>query len=395
MQKNTLFTVNFYHNSYQLRGGEDSVLDAETGLLKSRGHKIVREIFSNAKINNFFGKFIAFFSSIYNVNTFHQVKKNIETTKPCVIHVHNYFPLISPSIFYAAKKSKTPIVHTLHNYRAVCPSALLMHDGEINEKSIKNSSFWTVRQKVYKNSYLGSLAIFFMCELHKIFNTWSNNVDRFIALTEFSKQKYIEAGWPEEKIMVKPNFIEDPYKGLKSLSKNGGYAVFVGRLSEEKGLHHLVQSWKGVNYPLKVVGEGPLEDSLKALQQINVEFMGKKEKKDVLSLIQNADFLIMPSTWYEGFPMVLVESFASGTPALVSKLGSMEEIIEHGVNGMHFEPGNSQSLADKVNWMINNPKAVKEMGLNARQEYLSKYTPEKNYEILIDIYKQAIQEAKS
>jgi glycosyltransferase involved in cell wall biosynthesis len=288
-----------------------------------------------------------------------------------------------------------PVVHTLHNYRAVCPSAILMHKGKVEERSIQNSAWWAVINRVYRNSFIGTLSLASMVELHKKVNTWQTKIDRFIALTEFSRQKYIEAGWPAHKIAVKPNFIEDPFNGVAMLNKQGGYALFVGRLSEEKGVDILFDAFKKVELPLKIIGDGPLKGFVKKNSSGNIEFLGRKDKKDVLVLIQNAAFIIMPSTWYEGFPMVLVEAFACGTPALVSKLGSMEEIIEDGTTGLHFEAGNPLDLAEKAHWMINHPVQVSEMGCNARKEYLAKYTTEKNYEMLMDIYQQAIMECEN
>jgi glycosyltransferase involved in cell wall biosynthesis len=268
-----------------------------------------------------------------------------------------------------------------------------MHDGKINEASLKGNAWWTVTKRVYRDSLIGSFTLACMVELHKFLGTWQTKVDCFIALTEFSKQKYVEAGWPAQKICVKPNFIEDPFNDVKAPRKQGGYSLFVGRLSEEKGVGILFDSWQEVGGKLKIIGDGPLKGFVEKKSTSSVQFLGRKDKEDVLKLVRNADFIVMPSTWYEGFPMVLVEAFACGTPALVSRLGSMKEIVEDGVTGLHFEAGNAQDLAEKAQWLIDNPERTREMGQNARNEYLSKYTPEKNYEMLIDIYQQAIEEA--
>jgi glycosyltransferase involved in cell wall biosynthesis len=270
-----------------------------------------------------------------------------------------------------------------------------MHDSKINETSLKGSTWWTVAKRVYRNSFIGSLALACMVELHKLLGTWQTKVDIFIALTEFSRQKYMEAGWPAEKILVKSNFIEDPFDTASTIRKAGGYALYVGRLSEEKGIDILLDAWTSVGLPLKVIGDGPLKSSVESNALLAVEYLGLKNKDEVLELVQNADFITMASTWYEGFPMVLVEAFACGTPALVSRLGSMKEIVVPNKTGLHFESGNAADLAEKVQWMINNSSEVKKMGDNARKEYLAKYTPEKNYALLIDIYQQAIMGCKN
>ncbi len=381
------------HNFYQVAGGEDAVLESESKLLAGRNLVEIVAV-NNDHIVSVIAKIKALFGVVFSWSQLNKLKQVLVTKRPDVVHVHNYFPVVSPAIFYACKATSTPIVHTLHNYRAVCPTSLLMHDGKVNEKSLIGTSWWAVSKRVYKDSYVGTLALSLMVEWHKKVGTWNTKVDRFIALTEFARNKYIEAGWPAEKIVVKPNFIQDPFNCDATIQKEGGYGLFVGRLSEEKGVDILFESWANTTGKLKVIGDGPLKEYVESRSSGAIEFLGRKDKPDVLDLVRNADFIIMPSTWYEGFPMVLVEAFACGTPALVSRLGSMEEIVEDGVTGLHFEVGNAKDLAEKAQWLIDNPHRAREMGQNARNEYLAKYTPEKNYTMLMDIYQQAIDEAK-
>ena len=191
---------------------------------------------------------------------------------------------------------------------------------------------------------------------------------------------------------MKSNFISDPFNNQIKIDKEGGYALYVGRLSEEKGIDLLLDAWSKCELPLKIVGDGPLKKTVEQNQIKSGEFLGVKDKVEVLDLIKNAEFVIMPSICYEGFPMVLVEAFACGTPALVARLGSMQEIINPNITGLYFETGNANDLAEKVRWLVDHPEQVRQMGHNARQEYLVKYTPEKNYEMLMDIYNQAIEE---
>jgi glycosyltransferase involved in cell wall biosynthesis len=382
------------HNFYQIVGGEDTVMQSESDLLINNGNELVFHVVDNAQIGSLFSKILAMLNVSFSYPQYRKMLKILKTENPDVVHVHNYFPLLSPSIFYACKKVGVPSVHTLHNYRAVCPTALLMHDGKINEASLKGNAWWTVTKRVYRDSLIGSFTLACMVELHKFLGTWQTKVDRFIALTEFSKQKYIEAGWPAQKICVKPNFIEDRFNDVKVPRKQGGYSLFVGRLSEEKGVGILFDSWQGVGGKLKIIGDGPLKDFVEKKSTGSVQFLGRKDKEDVLKLVRNADFIIMPSTWYETFGMVIIEAFSCGTPVLVSRLGSLQTIVKDGITGLHFEAGNSQDLAEKAQWLIDHPECAREMGQNARNEYLLKYTPEKNYEMLIDIYQQAIEEAK-
>lgn len=379
------------HNYYKIAGGEDGVLENEIRLLQSRGHKVIRFVVNNKDINSTLEKVVTFLNTPFAYFQYKKIKKLLQVEMPDIVHVHNYFPQISPSIFYACKSMKVPVVHTLHNYRAVCPTALLMHKGKINEISLKGRSWWTVSKRVYRNSILGSFVLACMVEMHKKIKTWHNKVDCFIALTEFSKQKYIEAGWPSDRIMVKANFIEDPFNSAPMIEKEGGYGLYVGRLSEEKGIDVLLSAWSNIDFKLKVIGEGPLKSLVENKGTSFIEYLGIKEKAEVLSLIKNADFIIMSSTWYEGFPMVLVEAMCCGTPAIVSKLGSMEEIVEDGVTGLHFACEDINELTKKINYLLSNKKLKKEMALQARQKYLTKYTAEINYQRLIEIYQSAIE----
>jgi len=384
------------HNKYKIRGGEDSVVENEFQLLKKNECSVDTYFVDNHAIKGFFQKIITLLQTpfVWTNNQF--IKKHLtKDSSSTVIHIHNYFPLLSPSIFRAIKKQKIATVHTLHNYRSICPTALLMHDGKLQERSVHHSSWWAVSKKVYRNSAIGTFALCCMIELHKKLGTWHKHVDVFIALTEFSRDKFIEAGWPAGKIYVKPNFIEDRFNGVIRIDKKGGYAVFVGRLSEEKDIATLLESWRYINYPLKVIGEGPLELLVNSCENSMIEYLGKLPVDKVLEYVQHAEFLILPSICYEGFPMVLVEAMCCGTPAIVSKLGSMEEIIDDGVNGLHFAAGDSYDLSKKVKHLIENKPLAQEMAFQARLEYLAKYTPEKNYQMLMKIYHRAIENSNS
>ncbi|MCK7598404.1 glycosyltransferase family 4 protein [Microbulbifer sp. CAU 1566] len=392
-QKEFFVKILLIHNAYKIFGGEDSVLAEEEKLITNGGYRVAKWEVSNHEVSSIWDKVKAFLFTPFSFYYFFKCLKVLKNEMPDVVHVHNYFPLLSPSIFYACKVFGVPVVHTLHNYRAVCPSALLMHAGKINENSINHGVWWSIRKKVYRKSYVGTFALAMMVALHKSIRTWNLKVDRFIALTEFSRKKFIEAGWPESKICIKPNFISDPITRDSASYPKGGYALFVGRLSAEKGVNTLLNAWLEIKFPLKIIGAGPLVTDVEQRAGDCVEYLGEKNKEEVISLMRGADFIIMPSIWYEGFPMVLVEALACGTPALVSRLGSMEEIVCNGIVGLHFEPGNSVDLANKVQWLLDNPEAAHAMGENARNEYLEKYTPERNIDILMSIYGQAIEAA--
>jgi glycosyltransferase involved in cell wall biosynthesis len=229
-----------------------------------------------------------------------------------------------------------------------------------------------------------------------LLRTWQKKIDRYIALTEFAKEKFIQGGIPSDKIVVKPNFVS-PDPG--SINHKDNYALFVGRLSNEKGIITLLKAWKHIgSVSLKIVGYGPMEEQVKKIvtgdNLHTVEILGQLNKNDIINLMKGAIFLLFPSKWYEGFPNTLVEAFACGLPVIASKLGSMAEIVEDGITGLHFEAGNQVDLADRINWLIEHPDKCRHMGKNARQVFLEKYTAEKNYKTLMDIYQKAINEYK-
>lgn len=386
--------VLFVHNFYQVAGGEDAVYKNEKALLECNGHQVIEYTVDNMSIKSLWDKVGMIFSTIFSISQYRKIKKVLIENKPDVVHVHNYFPLISPAVFYACKKMNIPVVHTLHNFRAVCPTALLMFDGEICEKSINESAWWAVKKKVYRDSIFGSFILTCMVELHKKIGTWQQQVNRYIALTDFTKRKYIQAGWPEDKLSIKSNFISDPYNGEAILDKKGGYAVYVGRLSDEKGIDLILNAWADVNIPIKIIGDGPLNSLVKNNTNTKIEYLGLQSKDEVLEYIKNADFIVMASTCYEGFPMVLVEALACGTCALVPKLGGMAEIIEDGTTGLYFEAANGEDLSIKASWLAANSNSTQLMGVNARRAYLTKYTAITNYQQLKDIYQQSINEVK-
>lgn len=378
------------HNRYEILGGEDSVVDTELNLLNKK-HQTVSFYESNTDIKGFWRKIVTAFNLSFSEKSKDKLLACISANNPEIAHAHNFFPKLTPSIFQATHETGVASVLTLHNFRTICPTALLMHKGSPCERSLFESAFWAVPHKVYRNSYIGTAALAYMIEYHKRKKTWQTKVDRFICLTEFSKSKFIQAGFPAHKIIVKPNFIEDP--GFDGNSKRDNKAVFVGRLSEEKGIEVLLKSWRNIDYQVDVIGEGDCNNSLKDYKNLNL--LGRMPKEDVIRNIKRAQFIIVPSICYEGFPMAIVEAFACGTPVICSRLGSMEEIVKDGVTGLHFEAGDSQDLAEKVKWIIDNPREARKMGQNARNEYLDKYTPEKNYELLMGIYREAIEEANS
>jgi glycosyltransferase involved in cell wall biosynthesis len=377
------------HNYYKFSGGEDTVFSNEYKLLTNYGHTVIQFTKTNKEIDNYnnFQKSKLFLNAVYSKSAFKEVLRIIEEHKPDICHVHNTLTLITPSVYYACKKMGVPVVQTLHNYRLICANAYLFRNGKVCEECIDKSLYNSVKYGCYRNSRLQTFVLARTIEWNKKQGAWNNLIDAYIALTEFSKHKFIEGGLSENKIFVKPNFIfEDP--GYSE--NNNGKFLFAGRLDVNKGLNVLVKAAEKLpNVKFKVAGDGVLRSNLDGVQ--NIEYFGQLNRNDLIIELKKSSALIIPSVWYESMPMTIIESFACGKPVIASNLGAMAEIIENGKTGLLFEPGNVDDLVKKILSAKNNPEKMKEMGLNARKEFEEKYTPEKNYKILMNIYEKVIE----
>jgi glycosyltransferase involved in cell wall biosynthesis len=385
------------HNEYQQHGGEDTVLASETRLLESHGHAVIRYRRDNAELKrrSGIGALAAAWETIWSFSSREALRKVLKAERPDVAHFHNTFPLISPSAYYACAEAGVPVVQSLHNYRLLCPGATLLRDGKVCEECLGRSVPWPgVLHGCYRGSRGATLATAAMLSAHRAMGTWQEKVTLYIVLTEFARKKFTEGGLPADRMIVKSNFVADhPIQRASS----GNYALFVGRLSTEKGPQLLPVAWHSMlaQISLRIVGDGVL---LKALSEeigrkglsSRIELMGRRPAGEIEAVMTGARFLIMPSVWYEGFPMTVVEAFACGLPVIASRIGSLAEIVEDGRTGLHFTPGDAVDLAAKVEWAWTHPAEMEEMGRAARREYETKYTPEINYARLMEIYERAI-----
>lgn len=364
---------------------------AEGDILVSRGHEVSRYTAHNDAVSDV-GQLALAWATVWNDDHYRAARERLRTLRPDIVHVHNTLPLISPSIYYAAAAEGAAVVQTLHNYRFVCPSALLFRDGKPCEACVGRAvPSPAVRFGCYRGSRAASGAVATSLVLHRALGTYRKRIHRYIALTGFAKAKFVEGGLPEEKIVVKPNFIDE---SSAAGAGDGGYALFVGRLSEEKGVRELIAAWPhvGNRLPLRIAGDGPLMNLVKdaAGQMPAIEALGRLNPAEVRHQMRGATVLMVPSTWYEGFPMTIVEAFAAGTPVVASGHGAMAEIVDDGRTGLHFRPGDAEDLALKLEWVRDHPAELKRMRIAARLEYETKYTASRNYALLLDIYEQAI-----
>jgi len=373
------------HTYYTIRGGEDAVFEQEVRLLSKDNEVETLTFLNKGGIRGL----ILFLLSIWNIFSARKLKKKILEFQPDVIHIHNLHFAGSPLLIRTAKKLGIPVVMTLHNYRLLCPSATLLYNGKIFTESLYVNFPWkVVKNKMYRNSFFQTFWLAFVTWFHRKIGTWAK-VDKFIVLTEFAKQQFINStfGISEEKFVVKPNFIENEV--LPKTIERSDEFLFVGRLSVEKGIDVLLQAFSNSEYKLVIAGEGDLLERVKihCKKNKNIRYLGRLNHKEILGQMQKSTTLIFPSVWYEGMPMTIVESFSTGTPVICSQLGSMSEMITDEYNGLLFEAGNAEDLKKKLHeWLVKTETEKEKMRNNAYAEYQEKYTPEINKQLLENVY---------
>ncbi len=388
------------HNRYVQAGGEDQVFESEARLLREYGHEVTQVEEQTIHPDGLVKKLGVAVDCTWSRRWYEKFRQKLKELRPDIVHVHNFFPLISPSIYYACRREGVPVVQTLHNYRLLCSNAEFYRDGKVCEECLHHGLLRGVKYGCYQGSRLGTAALSSMVGVHRRLHTWSTKVDCYIALTEFARQKMIEGGLPAERIGVKPNFVlPDPGSKWTNAASNeaeeGGYVLFVGRLVQAKGVLSLLGAWENIPHiPLKIAGDGPcreqVESILKEGKVPSVSYAGRLSRPDTLAAMKGARFLIFPSEWYEGFPVTIAEAFACGIPVVCSRLGSMAEIVADGETGLHFEAGNTAELAEKVRWGWEHLGEMNAMGRRARQEFERKYTAARNIEMLEAVYERAI-----
>ncbi len=378
------------HNYYQQRGGEDLSFEAEAELLESHGHTVIRYTLHNDRIRQMSAVTVAG-KTLWNREVYREVRGLIRTEQPDLLHCTNTFPLISPAAADAAREEGVPVVQSLRNYRLLCPNAQFLREHRICEDCLGRSFAWPgVLHKCYRDSRAATFVLAATNAYHHWTGTYQRKVDQYFTCSEFARRKLIEGGIPADRIVAKPDFVgSDPGPGTGA----GGYAVFVGRLSTEKGLDVLIEAWRHLDgsLPLWVVGEGPLEPLVReAAKTLPIRLLGHQPLEKVLEVVGDASFLVMPSVWYETFGRTIAEAYAKGTPVIVSDLGAMAERVEDDRTGLKFPPGDALALADAVQRLLGDPARLAEMRSAARAEFLAKFTGEANYPILMDIYQRAL-----
>lgn len=390
----------YIYNLYQQSGGENLWFESEPDLLRKHGHTVFVYKRDNCDIaqRSSWGKASLLWEASWSERSYRDVQNIIEQKHPDLAHVYNTLALVTPSVYYACWRSRVPVVQTLYNYRLLCPSGTLLRSGRVCEECMDYSPWRAVRHGCYRSSRLQSAAVAWMLHTHRKRKTWSEAIDAYLVPTEFMRQKFIAGGLPANKLVVKPNF-HDPDPGPPEHSE--GFALFIGRLAIEKGLRTMLRAWLALEQPplLRIIGDGPIRDEVEAYARARgdgrIEVHGSLRHEQVIEQLKRAEFLLLPSEWYEGFPHVILEAYACGVPVIASRIGTLADVVHDGRTGLLFERGNPEDLASTVRWLLAHPNERTAMAVAARAEYETRYRGETNYTLLTNIYSSVIASRRS
>ena len=376
------------HNYYQIPGGEDTVVANEKKMLEKYGHKVILYSRNNTELKQMskLQKIFLPITTVFNPRTYKDIKKLIREENIEIVHVHNTLNLVSPAVYYAARRMKVPVVQTIHNFRLLCPGATFYRDGHICEDCVEKGLICAVKHGCYRESKIQTLACVLSTMFHRLTGIYGKI--NYICLTDFNKKKLLELKQIKpERVFVKPNFVE---KGSDFIprEKRKDQFVFAGRLDELKGIDVLFEAWKkmGASAPkLIVCGTGPMEDWCKDFvlkSDVNIEMRGFISNEKVKELVSESSALVLPTQWYEGFPMSIVEAFSVGTPVVCSDLGNAGSVVENGITGIKFSASSSKSLSRAINGL----KDYKNIYCDTYEAYSRLYSEEQNYKELVEIY---------
>jgi glycosyltransferase involved in cell wall biosynthesis len=324
--------------------------------------------------------------AVWNRGQYRLVREVIRQTRPDVMKVDNFFPILSPSIFEAAKSMGVSTALSVRNYRLICPSANLFREGKRCTACVgQKMAFPAIVHRCYRASYLQSATSAASNAYAHMHGVWKDLIDGYIAVSGFVKRQLVDGGFPSSKIFVKPNFVYDTQIGQGA----GGYALYIGRLSEEKGIRTLMAAWSriGKALPLKVIGEGPLQALVESSSANNesIDYLGRRRLDEVLDCLGGAQVLMFPAEWPEPFGRAIIEAYSKGTPVIAAETEPIHDMIDDGRTGLLFRAGDPDDCAEKVLSLSADPEALSQMRINARQRYLRDYTEDRNYKLMTEI----------
>jgi glycosyltransferase involved in cell wall biosynthesis len=389
-----LMRVAIFHNRYRHRGGEDSVVDFEAELLRKAGHEVRMFVVDNRdqigrSLSGALGAVRAGANARWNARSADRVRAFLDAAPVDVGHVHNFFPLLTPAVHAAIGECGVPVVQTLHNYRLLCANGMFLRDDRPCEDCVERGPWNAVRHACYRGSRLQTAVWADQTQHHRRLGTWRKRVDLFTTPSAFARSKLLAAGLSPDRVMVKGNAVDDP--GEATAPGRGG--VYVGRLSREKGVHLLLEAWRRLaGQPLTIVGSGPEGAALRraAADIPGVCFLGRVDRDRVFEALREAAFSIVPSLWYENFPVAVAESLACGRAVVAASPTALDEFVDHGRNGLRFELGSVDGLAAACGALLADSTRTEEMGREARADYEDRLTPEASLAALLQVYERAI-----
>ncbi len=380
------------HNRYQQMGGEDVVFDFESKALEDAGHNVERFVLDNASIQSWYDKARAAINVSNNKKSVDVFRMNLNSFNPDIVHFHNFFPLLTPGALSAAASSGIPTIQTLHNYRALCANGLFFRDGRVCQDCTSGSYLPGGLHRCYRGSVPGSLAVGRMGQqLRKISHRFPDLIT-FIAMTNFSKSRFVDGGFDEKQIMIKEHAIKDPGEGNQSRERK---ILFVGRLSHEKGADLLCRVAPRIDAEVMIIGGGPEYDALSRIKPDNVTMLGPLPREVMFKHMQSATAVAVPSRWFEIGPLTVLEAFATGTPVVASDLGTPTELVTHGVTGFLAAPDDDLAWEQAGRALVSSPEMARQMGRNARAAYLQRFTEAANLRRLVEIYETAIAKSQA
>jgi glycosyltransferase involved in cell wall biosynthesis len=379
------------HNRYRVAGGEDVAVAAEVALLRGRGHDVTLVEVDNADIAGPAARAGVAFGTPYRPARRRWARQLAERTGAQVVHVHNFFPLLSPSVVDGARDTGAAVIQTMHNYRAICANGLLMREGRVCESCVGRIGWPALGHRCYRGSLAGSAAVVAMQQAIRCGGLWDRPGTRLIALTDFVRDKLIEGGLPAHRLVIKPNFVA-PVDVDASAVRDG--VLFVGRLSPEKGVDVLLRAARRLLHRRFTVVGGGDDARWRSMAPGNMTFTGPLPGDAAREAMTRAALLVMPSLWYEGFPLTLIEAMARATPVVASRIGSLAELVEDGVTGRLVPPGDHAALAEAIEALLADPAASRRIGEAGKAITDARYDPASNGARLEDIYREAIAEAK-
>lgn len=384
--------IALFHNRYRERGGEDTAVEAQCALLAKAGHEVnLFSVDNREEIRGVRGALRAARETRWNPRTLARTHAFLDEHPSDVAHVHNFFPLLSPSLHHALSRRGVPVVQTLHNYRLLCANSMLQRAGRTCEECVVRGPWNAVRYGCYRGSRVQTAVWADMVSYHRRRGTWQD-VDAFTTPSEFARRKLLAADLPEARVYVVPNPVADP----GPVTAPGEGAVYVGRLSPEKGVDLLLTAWRELGgAPLTIVGDGPERARLHRLAEgvPGVQWLGAVPQHRAQEAVAKAAFVVLPSRWYEVFPMVALEAFASGRAVVVPDRGALAELVEPGRTGAHFTFGNAAALADACRDLLSRPEHTRSLGAGARATYEELYAPEQTLASLERVYRAALRHA--